>query len=434
MTNILIKNVTIVTMQDDNKLIKNGYLAITKDKISYLGEDLPKDFLPQVIIDGTNKLLMPGIINTHTHTPMVLLRSYADNIPLQEWLFNKVFPKEAELSAEDVYWASKLAILEMIKSGTTCFADMYFYMDEIAKAVEETGLRANLSRGLQCFNNKVDITKDIRLIENKKLYEDWNGKANGRIKIGVGPHSIYTCTPEYIKHAINLAKKLNTNLHIHISETSKENEDCKRLYNKTPTEHLHDLGFFECPTLAAHCVHVSDNDIKIFKENNVNIAYNPGSNLKLGSGIADIDKFLKNDINISLGTDGASSNNNLNMFEEMHLAGLISKGVKEDSTIIKAYDVLKMATVNSAKALRIDNKVGLLKPGMKADMIMLDIDQPHYYPMHDAIANLVYSAQAADVETVIVDGEILMYKGEIKTIDSSEVYFNINKIYKKLFT
>ncbi|MBZ4645999.1 MAG: 5-methylthioadenosine/S-adenosylhomocysteine deaminase [Petroclostridium sp.] len=431
--NTLIKNATIVTMEDENKVVHNGYIAIVDDRITYVGETLPEDFLPQVIIEGRDRVVLPGLINAHTHTPMVLLRSYADDLPLQEWLFEKIFPIEDKFAAEDVYWASMLGIMEMLRSGITCFADMYFFMDEVVKAVSRTGIRANLSRGLQCFEPDFNPTEDRRLLENEQLFKDWDGESNGRIRIFLGPHSVYTCVPDYLEDVAELAQKLGTGIHIHISETLKENQECLEKYGKTPVRHLYDLGIFKAHTIAAHCVHVSEEDMDILKENDVSVVYNPGSNLKLGSGITPVRNMLAKGINIALGTDGASSNNNLNMFEEIHLAALVSKGVEKEPTLVKAYDALKMATVHGAMALGIKHEVGIIKPGMKADLTIVNLNKPHFYPQHNVIANLAYSAQAADVETVLVDGRILMEKGEFKTVDDEEVIYNINKISKRIF-
>jgi len=431
--NTLIKNATVVTMNDDNEVIDNAYIAIRDDRIAYVGKDLPQDFLARAIIDGSNKVIMPGLVNAHTHTPMVLLRSYADDLPLQQWLFDKIFPAEDKLTSEDVYWASMLGISEMLRSGITCFADMYFFMDEVANAVYKSGIRAHLSRGLQCFESDCNPIEDRRLQENEQLFKDWDGEADGRIRIGFGPHSVYTCMPDHIEACVEFADKLGADLHIHLSETEKENRECYEKYKKSPTRHLYDLGVFRRPVIAAHCVHLSQEDMDILAENNVSAVYNPGSNLKLGSGIAPIPEMMKKGINIALGTDGASSNNNLNMFEEIHLAALVSKGFEQDPTAVRAEEALRMAVTNGAKALGIHNDCGIIKPGMKADLIFIDINKPHFYPRHNIISNLAYSAQAADVDTVMVDGRVLMERGELKTIDMEEVIYNINKIAEKIF-
>lgn len=427
---ILIKNVKILPMAD-NQIIENGNIIIEDDKITYIGKTLPEKFDVDTIIDGTGKLAMPGLINAHTHVPMTLLRSYADDMHLEKWLFEYIFPVEEKLCGEYVYWGTMLGIAEMIKSGTTTFADMYFFMEDVAKAVQETGIRACLSRGCQKFHDK-DEGGQKKLKENIELYEKYHLKGEGLITVFIGPHAVYTCVPEYLVECQNVAKELNTGLHIHLAETRIEVNNCLEKYGNTPVEHCYNLGILDSNVLAAHCVHLSDREIDMLKETGVHVAHNPGSNLKLASGVAPIPKYLDKGINVCIGTDGASSNNNLNLFEDMHIAGIINKGVNYDSTLIKAFEVLKMATVNGAKALNLSN-IGKIEIGHKADIIILDIDKPHFYPIHNMISNLIYSAQGSDVETVIVNGKILLNKGEFTTIDFEKIKYNVQKVYVKLF-
>lgn len=431
--NTLIKNSLIITMCSEEQVMENGYIAICDDKITYVGTEIPKGFTAQIIIDAKNKVVLPGFTNMHTHSPMVLLRSYADDLPLQEWLFDKVFPIEDKILQEDTYWLSLLAIMEMIKSGTTCFADMYFNMEQVAKAVSKAGIRAHLSRGLQCFNDSCNISEDKRLNENIDLYNEWNGAENGRIKVGFAPHAVYTCVPRYLSGCIDIADKLGAKIHTHLSETEKETRECIKKYGKTPVEHLYDLGMFKLDTIAAHCVHVTEKDIDILAKNNVNIIYNPGSNLKLGSGISPVVRFIQKGINVALGTDGAASNNNLDIMEEIHLASLISKGVLEEPTAIKAFQALEMATVNAAKALGENDTIGRIKEGMKADLIILDTKKPHYYPVHNIVSNIVYSGKSSDIELVMIDGNIIMEKNEFKTLDFEEIIYNVNRIKERMF-
>jgi 5-methylthioadenosine/S-adenosylhomocysteine deaminase len=430
---VLIKNAAIIPMTGSEEVIKEGYICIEEDKIESIGLEYPDKFIPDMVLEGKNKLVLPGLINTHTHIPMTLLRSYADDLPLEKWLFEKIFPIEDQFTAEDIYWASMLGLTEMIGSGTTCFADMYFFMDQIGKAVEEAGIRADLSRGLQCFDESFDEQKDKRLHESRQFYKDWNNRAEGRIKVRLGPHSVYTCIPQYLKSTLRLAEELGTGIHIHLSETQKENEECLKKYGKTPTQHLNDLGILRPNTIAAHCVHITEKDMDLLQKNKVSVLHNPGSNLKLGSGIAPIKKLMNKKINIALGTDSASSNNNLDMLQEVYLAAVLSKGAEEDPTLVKAYDALEMATVNGAKALGIDHMTGKLERGMKADLILVSMNKPHFYPLHDRLSNLVYSGQSGDVDMVMVDGKILYEKGQFKTIDYEQVVFNINRICQRLF-
>lgn len=413
--NLLIKNANILTMTRDNETII-GDIAIEGNIIKHIGE-VPSEFKADNIIDAKDKLAMPGLVNAHTHVTMSLFRNYADDLPFWPWLTEKIWPVEEKLVPKHAYWGTLLSIAEMIRSGVTCFADMYFFMDETAKAVSQTGIRASLSRGL-VGNEKEGLEK---IEGNVKLYHDWNGKANGRINVMLGPHAPYTCSPEYLKEVIKAAKELNAGIHIHLSESEKEIEDSIKAYGKTPIEHVNDLGLFDCHTLAAHCVYLTDRDIEILKEKNVNVANNPGSNLKLGNGFAQVDKMIKEGINVALGTDGSSSNNNLNMFEEMNLAALINKGINKDPVSVSAYTAMKMGTINGAKALGLDDQIGTLEVGKKADLILIDLEQPHFYPKYNLISALAYSAQASDVDTVIVDGKVLMENREFKTLDIKEV-------------
>ena len=307
--NLLIKNITILSMAGKDEVIENTNMYIEDDKIVHIGE-LKEDIKVNRIIDGKNKVAMPGLVNAHTHIGMSLLRNYADDLPLHEWLTKKIWPIEAKLTAEDIYWGSLLSMVEMIQSGTTTFCDMYFFMDEVGKGLEESGIRGVLTRGIIEEPGK----EKEKLDDTRELYKNWHGKGEGRIKVMVAPHAPYTCSPAYLEDVMDLAHELDTGIHIHLSETKKEVEDSYKTYGKSPIKHVYDLGLFKLPTIAAHCVHVDESDIKILMENNVSPVNNPSSNLKLASGFAPIDEMLKFGVNVSLGTDGSSSNNNLNMF------------------------------------------------------------------------------------------------------------------------
>ena len=445
----LIKNIKIITMDDEKPLIDCGDIIIEDDRILDIIENGvsecnrivgdPKDECYEStsgqcdrVIDGENKLALPGFINAHTHVGMVPFRNFANDLPLEEWLFNKLFPMEDKLTADDIYQASQMGIAEMLAAGTTCFADMYMFEDVLAEVVKSTGIRADLARGLQCFDEDFDIKTDRRVLESIELFNQYHNAANGRIKIRFGPHAVYTCTPRYLAETAALAKELGVGIHIHLSETKNENENCMKTYGKSPTRHLADLGVFDLPALAAHGVYLSDEDISILSQKKVSIIHNPASNLKLGSGIMRGARLLESGINIGLGTDGASSNNALDMMREIYLAAVLSKGVFEDSVGIKAYEALKMATVNGAKALGLRD-VGMLKAGMKADISLIDLNKPHYYPLNDTVSAVVYCGKGSDVHTVMVDGKILYENGEYKTIDIEAVKDNVNRITERLF-
>ncbi|HLR34484.1 MAG TPA: amidohydrolase [Tissierellales bacterium] len=427
--NTLIKDITVLTMGEEREPIKDTNIYIEGNEIKYIGE-LKEEFRVDKVIDGKRKVALPGLINGHTHIGMSLLRNYADDLPLHDWLTQKIWPVEAKLIGKDVYWGSMLSIVEMIRSGITCFADMYFFMEEVGKAIEESGIRGVLSRGTieeddeKLNKEKIEYTRD--------LYKNWHGKANNRIKVMVAPHAPYTCSPDYLKELIALADELNAGIHIHLSETKKEVDDSFEEHEKSPIKHVYDLGLFKRPTLAAHCVHVSSEDIEILKKNNVQVVNNPTSNLKLASGFAPVEEMLNKGVNVALGTDGSSSNNNLNMFEEMHLASIINKAVNKNATSIPAIKALEMATINGGKALFWDDEIGSLEVGKKADLILVDMDKPHFYPIHNIVSALAYSAQASDVETVIVNGRIIMEDYYIKTVDEERIIFETEKIGKDL--
>lgn len=413
---ILIRNTKILTMENKDNPIVDGDLAIEDERIVGVG-NAPDGFIPDRIIDGFNHLVMPGLINAHTHMAMSLMRNYADDLPLMEWLSDKIWPIEAGLTSEDVYLGTMLSIAEMIRTGCTTFNDMYFEMEEVAKAVEESGVRATLARGM--IGND---TEGLEKLDNaRNLHENWHGGGDGRIQVAVAPHAPYTCSDSYIQKSVDLAKELGVEIHIHLSESLFEVNESIEKYQMTPIEKMEKLGLFKVKTNAAHCVHLHDQDFDILKKNEVSVLYNPSSNLKLGNGFANISKMIDLGINVALGTDGSSSNNNINMFEELHLCALVNKGITGDPTKVPAYTALEIATINGAKALGLDHEIGSIKVGKKADVIMLNLDKPHLYPKYDLVAMLVYSASASDVCTVLCNGQIIMENYEIKTFDEKEI-------------
>ncbi|MDD4089432.1 MAG: amidohydrolase [Tissierellia bacterium] len=438
---ILISNIKIITMDDERPFVDCGNIIIENDRIVEVMEagqfsnnsDNQSDGQFDRIIDGNSKLVLPGFINAHTHVGMVPFRNFANDLPLEEWLFKKLFPMEDKLTADDIYWASQMGIAEMLRTGTTCFADMYMFEETLAEVVKSTGIRADLARGLQCFDDDFDIKTDRRVLESVELFNKYNNAANGRIRVRFGPHAVYTCTPKYLSQTAELAGKIGAGIHIHLSETVNENKNCLSVYGKSPTRHLADLGVFDLPTIAAHGVHLSDEDISILRQHKVSVIHNPASNLKLGSGVMRTAKVIGNEINVGLGTDGPSSNNALDMMREIYLSAVLSKGVFEDSVGVKACEALKMATVNGARALGLE-EVGQLKPGMKADMTLIDLEQPHYYPLNDPVSAVVYCGNGSDVHTVIVDGKILYENGEYKTIDIEAVKANVKRIAALILT
>ncbi len=425
---ILIKDATIITMNENNEVYDSGDVFIENDLIKSVGPPIQDGGSNVKIISGRGKVVIPGLINTHNHAAMCLFRSYADDYPLMVWLEDKIFPAEARLTPEDVFWGASLALLEMIRGGTTTYVDMYFFMDQTARACLDSGIRAVLS---QVFigDNAVDGFNSLQ--DAKSIAARWQNEAGGRISTILGPHAPYTCSPEFLKKVLSETEESKTPIHIHLSESRQEVEQSLATHNKTPVALMQEIGLFERDVLAAHCVHITDEDIEILVANQVGIAHNPGSNLKLGNGIAPLKKLVDKNALVGLGTDGAASNNNLDMFEEIRLAGLLQKGVHEDPTFITATEALALATRGGAQAIKKDN-IGILKEGYKADLAIVDFNQPHLQPHNNAIANLVYSACASDVDTVIVNGKVLYDQGKFLTLDVENIYYEANKRAKRL--
>lgn len=426
---ILLDNISIIPVSGSNSLIEKGYLLIEDAFIKELGTGKAPEGEFDRIIDGENQVLLPGFINAHTHAAMTLLRGYADDLPLMEWLENKIWPLEAKLTPEDIYWGTMLAIVEMIKSGTTSFNDMYFCMDEVARAVELSGMRAVLARGMV----GVGPESEQAIEDSRQLIGKWQGQAGGRISFRLGPHAPYTCPPAYLERVMQLSDELQAGIHIHVAETRVEYEDILKQYGKTPVSHLESLGLFQGrQVLAAHCVHLNEEEIGILQRHKVGVAHNPESNMKLASGIAPVPRMLESGIAVALGTDGASSNNNLDMLQEMRSCALLHKVNTMNPTVLPAYLALEMATANGAISLGMGYELGRLEPGYRADMIIMDLKEAHMIPRYDLLANIVYSAQASDVNSVIIDGRIVMENREIKTFDEQEVLAKARETARKL--
>lgn len=427
---MLFKNVTY--FNEYLQIVRNGYIGIEDDKISYVSTESPaKNFGNEV--DAAGKLMLPGLINTHCHVPMTLLRGYAENLSLQDWLTTKIFPFEARLNEETVYWGSLLGIAEMLKCGVTSFSDMYMFCEGIGHAVIESGIKCNMSQVITSSNNAslTDLEGFRQTEKLLKLFKD-----NTRLKIDTSLHAEYSTTPEVVRDMAEFSKENNCVLQIHVSETLQEHNACKlRHKGKTPIEYFAEHQVFNNKVVLAHCVHVEESDIDIIAKNNVSIAHCPSSNMKLGSGIAPIYPMLKAGVNVTIGTDGAASNNNLNLIEEMHLAALLQKGFHRDPTIISPKDILRMSTVNGAKAQN-RNNTGIIKVGYQADLILVDLLQPHLQPIHNELSTIAYSAQASDVCMTMVDGRILYKDGELLTLDLEKIIHkvqeNLNKIIKNM--
>lgn len=421
MKDLLIKNVDIITSKG---VINNGCIVIDKGKFDYVG-DQKEDILGASYKDIMNKkncIAAPGLINAHTHSPMVLLRNFANDYPVSNWLFDYIIPAEAKLTGEDIYWGTYLAIAEMILSGTTAFMDMYLHMDKVAQAVAETGIKACLSKDVitsQVRNNSVVIDKE----GFKEFYEKWHGYDN-RIRVNTEIHSVFLYDKNSLEQAASVAKDFKTSVHIHLLEGVHERKMSLDLHGMNPLEACLECGILDVPVVAAHCVHLDESDMILIHEKNIIPVHCPSSNLILGSGISPVPNLVKHDVTVAIGTDGAASNNNLNMFEEMHIASLIHKGVNMDPELMKAETVLDMGTINGAKALGFEN-TGVIEERKDADLILIDMDKPHLQPLRNHKAAMIYSVQGSDVDTTIVNGKVLMEKRELKTIDVERVIHNI---------
>ncbi len=361
-------------------------------------------------VDGKKGLLMPGFYNAHCHAAMTLERGVGSDLNLMDWL-HRIFPIEDRLNAEHVYNGTRLAIMEMTRRGTVAFADMYFFMDEVARAAVEAGIRANLCRG--CTNRE-------GLDSTRALHRDHEGEADGLLRVYVGLHSEYLTTPETAAYALETAGALSTGVHVHVSETRSEVDGCIERHGVTPVEYFDRIGLFSRPTIAAHLVHVTDEDIAILSRRGVYMAHNPASNLKLASGVAPVSKMLAAGVRVALGTDGPSSNNVLDMMGDMRLASLLQKGVFGDPKLLPAAEALTMATVTGARALGYAD-CGLIEGGMRADMILVDGAAENMLPGPDPVADAVYSAQALNVRLTMVNGRILYEDGRFATFDGEEV-------------
>lgn len=424
---MLFKNITLL---DENFNIQNNmYVATCGEKIAYIGKEQPQgDFGEEY--DGKNKVLLPGFVNAHTHSPMTLLRGYAENLPLHRWLNEKVFPFEDRLNSDRAYFGTMLSIAEMLSGGTTSFSDMYFFQDGVLRAVKDAEAKVNFSRSIVSFADG-DFLEDSRVREALEAVEKYHNTENGRIKVDMCLHAEYTNTYSMIKQFGEYTKGKGLINHIHVSETKSEHEECKKKYGKTPTELFYDAGVLESPTVFAHCVWIEENDREILKNKGATVAHCPASNLKLGSGVCDIYALLEKGVNVAIGTDSASSNNGLDSFREMYLAALLPKGIRGQADIISPKENIKMATLNGAVAQgRFDT--GLIKEGFRADLTVIDTDKPNLYPDFDILNNIVYSAEKSDVVLTMVDGEVLYKNGEFSTIDIEKIGFEVNRTVKEV--
>ena len=421
---MLFENITYLA--PDGRAVPNAYVGVRGNTIAYLAQTPPgEDFGERY--DGSGKLLIPGFYNTHCHVPMTLLRGYGEGLSLQDWLFTRIFPFEERLTGEDVYWGSLLGIAEMLRTGTASFSDMYFFSDHIARAVLESGIKCNLARGITYNGDDADYLSQPARQQSIALFEQYNGAGEGRLLVEFAVHAEYTCSELCLRDYAELAAKYNTGLQLHLSETHTEHRQCKESRGgRTPARVMADCGVFDVRALAAHCVHLEEEDIALLAEKGVGVAHNPSSNLKLGSGVAPVRRMLDAGITVGLGTDGAASNNTLNMLKEAQLGLMMQCGAAQNSKELAPAEMLKMATASGAQ-IQGRTGCGSIAQGNRADLVVLDFDRPHIVPVHDPLAALMFSAAGSDVALNMVDGQVLYRDGRFTTIDIRRVMDEVSR-------
>ena len=421
---LLIKNA--LTVLPDGDAHEAGRHDIYIDGSDIVGIDAaPEGFAADETIDATRLLAIPGLINGHTHSYMSLLRNVADDLSFFDWLRNRVEPIEDEYVHEDAYWCSLLSQSEMIRSGTTCFNDMQMFIHQTTRAVEESGMRAVICRGLVGDSYDRDDFRIAEALEERAAFSDCS-----RLSFTLGPHAPYSCGPEYLRLVVDIAHEQNMRIHTHISESKAEVDNFLDEHGCTPVEYMRDAGVFSVPTLAAHCVHTTASDHEILAENGVCVVTNPVSNMKLGNGFAPVPELIAAGVRVFVGSDSVASNNAQNMFREMAALALVHKGVHGDPECLTAEEVLTMATRNAAEALGL--ATGAIEVGRKADIALLDLDSPALTPLNNPVAGLIYAANGSEVDTVIIDGQVVMRGRELLTIDEERVRHEIERIGRRI--
>ena len=409
------------------KKTENGYITEQAD-ISVIGNTISLETDPLIdndtqIVDAKDKLIIPGLINLHTHFYMTAMRNFADDLAFDDWLFGKIMPAEDKLSDEFAYYSCLLGAMEMIGTGTTCFMDMHMFKGQSCKAVEQSGMRAFIGR---CV-----VGDDLYAHRFNEALEEMAEYESDRIKFVLSPHAIYSCSTKLLQQVRDEAKKRNMLKQIHASESANEIKNSIKDFGKRPIEHLADMGFLDDKTLLAHCVRVNDGEMDIIKAKGSSVVTNPASNMKLGNGFAPVPTMLNKGINVCLGTDSAASNNTLNMFREMGIFSLIHKGVNEDSTLLPSHTVIDTATVNPAKAVKMEGKLGEIKDGAIADLVLLDLNKISLFPHNNIVSSLSNSANGSEVSSVMIDGKWVMRNNEYLTIDKEKVLYEVDRLANK---
>jgi len=427
LVDLKIVNGTVLTMAPGAEILDKGTVTVHQGVIRDVtsrAEDLPA----RKVIDAQGNLVMPGLINTHTHVPMSCFRGLSDDLPLMDWLEKHIFPAESLfVNADLAYWGSMLSCLEMMLSGTTTFADGYFFEEQVAKAVLDSGLRAVVCQGVIDFPapGVPDPTENVH--RAAQLMREW-GTRDPRLRCGVFAHSTYTCSPETLRRAKAEADEFDSLLFIHLSETRDETKQIEERFGCTPVRHLEKLGIMDRRTVGVHCVWLTDQDMDLIARNEMGVSYTPESEMKLASGVAPIPELIRRGVAVSLGTDGPASNNDLDLFSEMDVSAKLQKVHNLDPTCASARETVRMATLDGARVLGMEDEVGSLEPGKRADLIIVDLDKPHLTPIYDYYSHLVYAVKGSDVDTVIVDGKILVEDRRVLALDCAEIMDHVRRI------
>jgi 5-methylthioadenosine/S-adenosylhomocysteine deaminase len=430
---LLVRNGTIVTMDTQRRVIPAGAVAVDKGAIVAVGPeaDVAARYHGRETLDAGGGLVIPGLINAHGHAPMVLFRGIADDLKLMEWLQKYIFPAEAKnVSADFVKAGTRLAALEMLRSGTTTFVDMYYFEDQVAEAAKEAGIRTVAGTTFIDFPAPDNKTFAEAEAYADRFFKRWSG--DPLVVPAAAPRSAYLCKPEQLKAVRAIADRYKAPILIHVSESQDEQKQVKEKYGKTPTEHLRDLGFLRKGVLFAHGIYLSPSDRAIVKEAEVGVGHCPQSNMKLSSGAAPVREMLAEGIRLGIGTDGAASNNDLDMFEEMLTAAFLSKHVTGDPTAAPAKAVLEMATLGGARALGMEDRLGSLEPGKRADLVIVGLDAPRLHPMFDPVSHLVYATKGADVRHVVVEGRVVVRDRKVLTLDEAAVIAEADRLRRQV--
>lgn len=426
-----LEQIKALMMENGQFVVKEADIYLRDDRIDKIvlcseNSEIPAGYeKPDRVISGRNRLAIPGLINSHTHAYMTMFRNIADDVPFTTWLFDTIEPLEDAMTPEESYYGTLLGNIEMIRTGTTSYIDMYISPDVNAKAVKESGLRACLSRGIvgSVRNDEGGMRRINESIHDMETWCDGD-----RLSMMLAPHAPYSCNGDFLKQVCELAKERNMAINMHLAEGMAEIQGVREKYNMTPIEYAESMGVFDVRSVAAHCVYLEEQDYDILKAKGVNVAINPISNAKLANGFSPVVKMLEKGLNVCIGTDGAASNNTLNMFREMTFEAMIHKGLHKNAEVVSAQNVLQMATLGGARAMGREGDIGIIAEGAKADISIIDLRSPNLMPNNNIISSLVYSANGSEVETVIADGKILMENRELKTIDEERVYYEMEKI------